>query len=124
MMLADLALVQTHAKAGKLRAIAVTGGRRVASARELPTIVESGLPGYVIEPWFGVVGPAGVPRDIVTRLNGAIAAGLKSADVIQRLDALGYESIGGTPEQFAATIKSDIAKYAKIVKTAGIKADL
>lgn len=124
MMLADLSLVQQHAKAGKLRVIAVTGTKRVAAARELPTITESGLPGYAVEPWFGVVGPAGVPRDIVTRLNSVINAGLKSADVIQRFDTLGYEPIGGTPEQFAATIKSDIAQYAKIVKRAGIKAEL
>jgi tripartite-type tricarboxylate transporter receptor subunit TctC len=86
--------------------------------------MESGLPGYVVEPWFGVVAPAGVPSDIVSRLNSVIAAGLKSPDVIQRFDTLGYEPIGGTPEQFAATIKSDIARYAKIVKAAGIKADL
>lgn len=124
MMLADLSLVQAHAKAGKLRVIAVTGSKRVAAARELPTIRESGLPGYAVEPWFGVVAPAGVPRDIVSRLNSVINAGLKSADVIQRFDALGYEPIGGTPEQFAATIKSDIAQYAKIVKRAGIKAEL
>ena len=124
MMLADLSLVQVHARAGKLRVIAVTASRRIAAARELPTITESALPGYAVEPWFGVVGPAGVPHDIVSRLNSVIAAGLKSADVIQRFDALGYETIGGSSEQFAATIKSDIAMYAKIVKRAGIKADL
>lgn len=85
---------------------------------------ESGLLGYELSPWFGVVAPAGVPKDIVARLNGTIAASLKSQDVIQRLGALGYEPLGGTPEQFAGTIKSDIAKYAKIVKTAGIKPGL
>jgi tripartite-type tricarboxylate transporter receptor subunit TctC len=123
MMLADLSLIQPHARAGKLRAVAVTGAKRLASARELPTIAESGLPGYVIEPWFGVVAPAGVPREIVARLNGAIAAGFKSADVNQRLDALGYEPIGGTAEQFAATIKSDIEKFARVIKAAGIKVE-
>ncbi|MNC96309.1 Tripartite tricarboxylate transporter family receptor [compost metagenome] len=71
-----------------------------------------------------MVGPAGVPGAIVSRLNGVIAAGLKAADMTQRLDALGYEAIGGTPEQFAATIKADIPRYARIVKTAGIKAEL
>jgi tripartite-type tricarboxylate transporter receptor subunit TctC len=71
-----------------------------------------------------VVAPAGVPREIVVRLNGVIAAALKAPDVTQRLDALGYEAIGGTPEQFAATIRADIPAYARIVKAAGIKAEL
>ena len=124
MMFADLSLIQNLARAGKLRIVAVTGSKRAPAARDVPTVSESGLKGYVIEPWFGVVAPAGVPRDIVTRLNGVISAALKAHDVTQRLDALGYEPIGGTPEQFAATIKADIARYARIVKTAGIKAEL
>ncbi len=124
LMFADLALIQPLAKSGKLRLIAVTGTRRAPAARDVPTIAESGLKSYEIEPWFGVVAPAGVPRDIVSRLNAAIAAALKSSDVMQRLDALGYEPIGGTSEQFAATIKADIAKYARIIKQAGIKAEL
>jgi len=124
MMFADLSLIQGLAKGGRLRLIAVTGAKRLASAPGIPTIAESGLAGYQIEPWFGVVGPAGVPSAIVARLNAVIAAGLKSSDVMQRLDALGYEAIGGTAEQFAATIKADIPRYAKIVKTAGIKAEL
>ncbi|MBI1965595.1 MAG: tripartite tricarboxylate transporter substrate binding protein [Betaproteobacteria bacterium] len=123
MMFADLSLIRNLARAGKLRLVAVTGSKRSPAAREVPTVSESGLKGYVIEPWFGVVAPAGVPRDIVTRLNDVIAAALKAPDVTQRLDALGYEPIGGTPEQFAATIKADIARYAKIVKSAGIKAE-
>ncbi len=120
MMLADLALIQPHAAAGKLRVLGVTGSKRVASAPNVPTIDESGLKGYSIEPWFGVVAPAGIPRNIVELLNRAIAAGLKAPDVVQRLRALGYEPIGGTPEQFSATITADIANYARIVKTAGI----
>lgn len=123
MMFADLSLIQALAKAGKLRLIAVTGSKRMPAAHDVPTVLESGLKGYVIEPWFGVVGPAGVPRDIVNRLNAAIVAGLKAPDMMQRLNALGYEAIGGTAEQFAATIRADMPKYAKIVKTAGIKID-
>jgi len=124
MMFADLAVIQPHATAGKLRVIAVTGAKRLASAPRLPTIAESGLSGYDVSPWFGVVAAAGVPRDVVARLNAVIAAGLKSADAQQRLNTLGYELIGGTPEQFAATIRSDVAKYGKVIRTAGIKADL
>jgi tripartite-type tricarboxylate transporter receptor subunit TctC len=124
MMFADLSLIQELAKGGRLRLLAVTGSKRLASAPGVPTIAESGLPDYRIEPWFGVVGPAGVPGAIVSRLNGVVTAALKSPDVAQRLDALGYEPIGGTAGEFAATIKADIARYARIVKAAGIKAEL
>jgi tripartite-type tricarboxylate transporter receptor subunit TctC len=124
MMLADLSLVQRFAETGKLRMIAVTGSRRSSAAPGVPTMTESGLKGYVIEPWFGVVGPAGIPRDIVEKLNAAIVGTLKSPDVMQRLNALGYEPLPGTPEQFAATLKSDIQLYADIVKRAGISASL
>ena len=124
LMFADLAVIQPHAASGKLRALALCGSKRTAAAPSIPTIMESGLKEYVIEPWFGVAGPANVPREIVSRLNQLIGAGLKSVDVQQRLAGLGYEAIGGSAEQFSATVKADIAVYAKIIKTAGIKADL
>jgi tripartite-type tricarboxylate transporter receptor subunit TctC len=124
MMFADLAVIQPHAAAQKLRVIAVTGARRLSAAPTLPTIAESGLQGYDVSPWFGVVAPAGLPHDIVKKLNGVIAAGLKTPDAQQRLHTLGYELIGGSAEQFAATIKSDVAKYGKVIRAAGIKADL
>lgn len=124
LMLADLAVIQPHAGTGRLRVIGVTSSKRSAAAKDIPTIAESGLPGYELSPWFGVVAPAGVPKEVVTRLNAAIGSSLKSADMLQRLGVLGYEPLGGTAEQFAATIKTDIGKYAKIVKDAGIKADL
>ena len=124
MMFADLAVIQPHVGSGKLRVLALCGSKRIASAPSIPTIAESALKDYVIEPWFGVVGPAHVPRDTVTRLNQVIAAGLKSPDVQQRLASLGYEAIGGSAEQFSAIIKADIAAYARIIRAAGIKADL
>jgi tripartite-type tricarboxylate transporter receptor subunit TctC len=86
----------------------------------VPTFTESGLKGYVIEPWFGVVAPAGVPQDIVARLNAVIVEGIRTPDVVQRLDSLGYEPLGGSADAFASTIKADIAKYADVVKRAGI----
>lgn len=124
MMLADLAIIKPHADSGRLRMIAVTGSRRSSVAPDVPTVAESGLPGYELSPWFGVVAPAGVARDLVAKLNGTIGNSLKSPDVVQRLGGLGYEPLGGTAEQFAATIRADIVKYSKIVKSAGIKADL
>lgn len=124
MMFADLALIQRHAQVGKLRVLAVTGSKRAPAAPKVPTILESGLKGYVVEPWFGVVAPDGVPRDIVDKLNGAIVASLKASDVAQRLNALGYEPLGGSASDFAKTIKEDIAKYAAVVKKAGISGSL
>lgn len=122
MMLADLAVIKPHADSGRLRVLAVTGLKRSVAAPNVPTIAESGLPGYELSPWFGVVAPAGVPRDIVSRLNATIGASLKSQDVLKRLSNLGYEPLGGSPEEFAAAIKADTAKFANIVRTAGIKA--
>ena len=124
MMFADLAVIQPHATAGKLRVLAVTGAKRLAAVPTLPTIAESGLRDYDVSPWFGVVAPAGLARGIVSKMNAWVASGLKSRDAVQRLNTLGYEPIGGTAEQFAATIKSDIAKYGKIIRAAGIKAGL
>jgi len=121
MMFADLGIAQTHASAGRLRLLGISTPKRSRAAPQLPTIAEAGLPGYDVSPWFGLVGPAGMPRDIVARVHGIVAAGLKSADVLQRMNTLGYDPVGDTPEHFAGTIKADIAKYAKIVQTAGIK---
>ncbi len=124
MMFADLALVKRYADDGKLKILAVTGGTRAASLPNVPTIAESGLKGYVIEPWFGVVAPAGVTRDIVARINRVIVASLKTPEVLQRLNNLGYDPIGGTADDFAKIIREDIAKYAAVVKKAGISGSL
>lgn len=124
MMIADLQIVAPHAKAGKLRLLAVTGSKRSALASELPTMEESGLPGYAAEGKFGFVAPAGTPADIVAKLNGAIVKVLKIPEVRQRLDQLGAEPIGDTPEQYGATLKSDIETYKRIIERAGIKANL
>jgi tripartite-type tricarboxylate transporter receptor subunit TctC len=124
MMFADLALIVPFAKVGKLRAVAVTDSRRAKIAPDLPTIAESGLKGYEVSPWFGVVGPAGIPREVVAKLNAGIVAALKSPDVTARLEQLGYEPIGDSAESFAATIRADMGKYSKVIKAAGIKADL
>ncbi|MBC7779316.1 MAG: tripartite tricarboxylate transporter substrate binding protein [Proteobacteria bacterium] len=123
MMIADYAVVAPHAKNGKLRMLAVAGAKRSTVAPELPTVAESGVKGYAVDAWFGLVTPAGVPREIIDKLNSGVVAGLKSADVKQRFETLGYEAVGDTPEQFGATIKADIAKFAKVIKSAGIKAE-
>ncbi len=106
-------------QSGKIRGIAVTSLKRSSALPELPTMNESGLKGFELLGWIGLLGPAGTPREIVDRLNGEVNKML-AADIRQRLTELGLDAVGGTPEQFAAFIRQDIAKYAKIVKVAGI----
>jgi tripartite-type tricarboxylate transporter receptor subunit TctC len=123
MTIQDYAALAPFAKLGKLRLLAVAGSRRAAVAPQLPTIAEAGVKDYAVDAWFGIVAPAGVPKDIVVRLNAAIVAGLKSADVKQRFVDLGYETIGDSPEQFMATIRTDIEKFGRVIRAAGIKAE-
>jgi tripartite-type tricarboxylate transporter receptor subunit TctC len=124
MMVADLSAVAPHAKSGKLRMIATAGSKRTRGAPELPTVAESGYPGYAVDAWFGVVAPAKTPADIVGKVSGAIVGAMKSADVRSRFEQLGYDPIGNSAAEFGATIRADIEKFAKIIKAAGIKADL
>jgi len=121
LMVADLSAVAGHAKAGKLKMIAAAGSRRAAAAPELPTVAESGLKGYAVDAWFGIVVPAKTPSDIVAKLSSAVVSAVKSPDVRGRFEQLGYDPIGNTSAEFAATIRSDIEKFAKVIKAAGIK---
>ena len=121
MMLADYGAVSPFVKAKRLRLLAVAGSKRSAAVPEVPTIAEAGVKGYAVDVWFGLVAPAGVPKDIVMKLNGATVTALKQPDVKQRFSELGYEPIGDTPEQFGATIKHDIEKFVRVIKSAGIK---
>lgn len=122
LMFADLGLAQTYAASGRLRLLGVTTPKRSAVAPQIPPIAES-LPGYDVSPWFGLVGPAGIPPQIVSRLNGAAVAAMRTPDATQRLKVLAFDPISDSPEHFAATIRADVAKYAKIVKAAGIRID-
>lgn len=124
MMVADLSAVAPHAIAGKLRMLASAGSKRARAAPDLPTVAESGLKGYAIDAWFGMVAPAKTPADVVARLSSAVATATRSADVRQRFEQLGYDPIGDTSSEFAVTIRSDIEKFARIIKAAGIKAEL
>jgi tripartite-type tricarboxylate transporter receptor subunit TctC len=124
MMVADLAAVAGQAKAGKLRILAAAGSKRTRAAPDLPTVAEAGLKGYAVDAWFGIIAPAKTPPDVVAKLSGAVMAAVKAQDVRARFDQLGYDPIGDTSAEFAATIKSDIEKFAKIIKAAGIKIEL
>ena len=123
LMIADLAVALPHVRSGRLRAIAVTGARRSMLAPEVPTVTEAGVPGYTIVNWRGLLAPAGTPREIVARLNTEVVRILGAVDVKDTLAREGYEPIGDTPEQFAALIRAEVARYAKLVKAAGIRAE-
>ncbi len=109
--------------AGKLRALAVSSIKRAQVAPGVPTVAESGFPGYDVSGWYGILAPAKTPADIITRLNSEIVTILRSPAATERLAADGSEAVGSTPEQFGAHIKSEITKWGKVVKAAGITAD-
>lgn len=120
LMIADLAVVLPQSTSGKLRLIAITSENRSSLAPKLPTIAESGLPGFVIINWRGMLAPGNTPKDVVARLNAEIVKAVRSPDLRDALVKEGYEPIGDTPEQFTALIRAEIARYAKAIKSAGI----
>jgi tripartite-type tricarboxylate transporter receptor subunit TctC len=112
-----------HIKAGKLRALAVTGAKRSPLLPDLPTIAEAGVPGYDSYVWFGMVAPAGTPPDIVARLNAALAKAAATPSFRDRLTEQGYDVLSSTPAQMTDSIRSEMAKWSKIVKASGAKVD-
>jgi tripartite-type tricarboxylate transporter receptor subunit TctC len=116
-----MASVLPHVRAGKLRAIAVTATQRVAAVPDVPTVAELGPPAYEAVLWLGLIGPKGLPRPIVDRLNREVAMVLKLPETGERLETDGAVPAGGTPEQFLATIKKEIAVWRKIVREVGVK---
>ena len=110
-----------HVKAGRLRALAVSGPRRIAAMPEVPTIAESGLPGFDATFFLGLLGPLGLPRDIVTRLNAETVKIVQRREVQDMLTLQGMEAISSTPEAFAARIKSEMEKTAKVVRESGMR---
>ncbi len=112
-----------HVRTGKLRALGVSGARRSAAAPDVPTIAESGVPGFEVLNWYGIVAPARTPVTIVQRLNGELVKTLKAPEMIEALGTQGLEAAGGPAEKFGAFIKSEIAKYAKVIKAAGVRAE-
>jgi len=108
-------------KSGKLRPIAVTSAKRSPAAPDIPTIAESGLPGYEATSWYGILAPARTPPQIVARLHEVLVSVIGAPDMQDKLAAQGLDPVGNTPQQFAAVIKSEIAKWAKVVKASGAK---
>jgi tripartite-type tricarboxylate transporter receptor subunit TctC len=111
------------AKAGNIKALAVTSLKRVAIAPEIPTVAESGMTGFDFSSWYGLWGPKGLPPELVTKLRDEVARIVERPDVKQRFAALGFDSIGSTPEYFAQYIADEMARYQKIIKDGNIKAE-
>ncbi len=112
-----------HVQSGKLRAIAVTSAKRIAALPNVPTVTESGLPGYEVTLWHGLIGPKGLPRPIVARLNAEATKALKLKETAAQLQNDGVAPAGGTPEQFLAQIKKEIGVWRKVAADAGVKAE-
>jgi tripartite-type tricarboxylate transporter receptor subunit TctC len=123
MILGSVATALQHVKSGRLRALAVTTPKRISAAPDIPTVGESGYPSYEVTNWHGLVGPKGLPKDIVGRLNREVNEALKSGDVAKVLAGDGLEPAGGSSEEFAAIIKNEVARWSQVVKQAGVKVD-
>ena len=117
----DMAVVLPHVQAGRLRALAVTGLKRTPLVPDMPTVAESGLPGFDMTSWWGVLGPAGLPQPIVAQLNAELTRILRTTDVQKSFATLGVDATTSTPEEFSALIRSEVAKYAKLIQEIGIE---
>jgi len=112
-----------HVRGGRLRALAVSAAKRAATVPEIPTVAEAGLPGFVVTDWQGALAPARTPPEMIAKLNADIAGALRSPDVREKLSALGMELLSSTPQEFGDYIRSEIDKWAKVVRQAGIKVE-
>jgi tripartite-type tricarboxylate transporter receptor subunit TctC len=123
MVFSDALPAMQFIRSGRLRAIAITGQERSALMPEIPTCVESGMPGLVAVNWWGVLVPAGTPKAIVQKFHGDLVKVMKDADLRERFAQLGVDAVSGSPEEFAAFMKAEAAKYRKLVKEADIHVD-
>jgi tripartite-type tricarboxylate transporter receptor subunit TctC len=122
-MFAIMQSAYPYVQAGRLRALAVSGARRSPSAPALPTIAESGIPGYEFTSWNGVHVTAGTPRPVIARIHAELVRAVALPDVKERMFNLGMEVAGSTPEQLGALVASDIAKWGKVIKASGVRVD-
>jgi tripartite-type tricarboxylate transporter receptor subunit TctC len=123
MMSGDLSTLLPHVRSGRMHALAVTAARRSSLLPDMPTVAEAGVPGYEASGWFGVLVPSGTPQAVVERLNSAIVKGLAMNDARERLATLGGEVGGGPPEHFSTHIRSEAAKWSKLINALGLKGE-
>jgi tripartite-type tricarboxylate transporter receptor subunit TctC len=123
MMFNTIGAIMPHMRGGRVRALAVSSAERFHSVPELPTVAESGLPGFDVTGWYGLAAPTKTPPEIVRRINADVVAALREPAVRTRLEDLGVGIVGSTPEQMAALIRAEIAKWEPVIKGAGIVAN-
>ena len=123
MLFSDMPIALPHAKSGKLRAIAVTGAKRTPLLPDMRTVAESGVPGYALDNWWGILAPRNVPKPIAARLHAEIVRIHALPEVKERYATLGVEALSSTPEEFAAYIKSEAAKFSRVIRESGAKVE-
>jgi len=123
MFIGNLPPAMPHIKSGNVRALAVTTAQRSALVPDIPTLAESGLPGFETVAWFGLFAPAGTPKPILDKLQAEVARIVREPEIRERMTALGGEPVGNSPEAFAAIVKGDVAKWKKVVKDANVHVD-
>ncbi|ARU04470.1 LacI family transcriptional regulator [Comamonas serinivorans] len=123
LMFDSITSARSHIQAGKLRALGLTTSRRSATLPGVPTMAEAGVPGYEVSPWFAVFAPAGTPAEVVARLNGALVAALKQPDTLRKLEGIGAEPIGSTPQQLATHLSQELARWGRLIQDRHIRLD-
>jgi tripartite-type tricarboxylate transporter receptor subunit TctC len=123
MLTSSMSALMPYVKSGKMRGIAVTSSKRSTVAPEFPTIAESGLPGFEVITWFGILAPAATPKEIVNRLNSEIVAAVSLPNVREQLTKMGFEIVANTPEQYATFLREENVKWGKVVKDLGLRAE-
>jgi len=123
MMFSGISNVVPYRNSGRLRVLAIGSLKRSPALPDVPTVAESGVPGYIFEAWSGYLVPAATPKDVIVKIHAEIDRALALTDVQQKLSALGFDLVGGTPQEFAALIKTDLARFGKLVKDASIRAE-
>jgi tripartite-type tricarboxylate transporter receptor subunit TctC len=123
LMISSMISTLPHVRSGKLKVIALTTAKRSQAIPEVPTIAESGVPGYDATLWYGMLAPPRTPDNIVKRMNAELATALKNADLVQKLSTQAVEPHHTSPEQFASLIRAELAKWSKVIRTSGVKAD-
>ncbi|HTE14712.1 MAG TPA: tripartite tricarboxylate transporter substrate-binding protein, partial [Burkholderiales bacterium] len=121
LMFVSMPAAMPHVQSGRIRALGITGAKRSTSLPNLPTIAESNVRGFEINPWFGVLGPAKLPASIVRKLNEDIVASIRTDDTRQRLKSQGAEALGSTPDEFAAVIKQELDQWTRIIGELGLR---
>ena len=122
-MFDSITSARPHLQSGKLRALAVTTARRSRTLPDVPTLAEAGVPGYEVSPWFAVFAPAGTPKPVIDKLNRALLDAMRQPDVVARLDSIGAETVGSSPEALASHLARETARWSKLIAERGIKSD-